>query len=135
VGWSTFSDGRYKNDVQEDVKGLDFILKLRPVSYAVDAAGLDDYFANKKIRADKNLQGSFLKRESGFIAQEVETAAKETRFSFSGVDSPEKPEGLYALRYADFVVPLVKAVQEQQLVIEKLTRQAEQSEIPSIVGK
>jgi polyhydroxyalkanoate synthesis regulator phasin len=42
---------------------------------------------------------------------------------------------LYALRYADFVVPLVKAVQEQQLVIEKLTRQAEQSEIPSIVGK
>ena len=123
VGWSTFSDGRYKNSVKEDVKGLDFILKLRPVTYSVDIPGLDDYFANRKVTAVKNLQPELLKRESGFIAQEVETAAKETGFSFSGVDSPERPEGLYALRYADFVVPLVKAMQEQQTIIEELRKQ------------
>jgi hypothetical protein len=33
------------------------------------------------------------------------------------------------------VVPLVKAVQEQQVLIEKLTRQVEQTAIPAIVGK
>src|SRR5882724_6125496 len=30
VGWSSFSDGRFKKDVQENVKGLDFIMRLRP---------------------------------------------------------------------------------------------------------
>src|SRR4030095_13430096 len=31
--WTNFSDGRYKKNIKEDVKGLDFILKLRPVIY------------------------------------------------------------------------------------------------------
>jgi flagellar biosynthesis chaperone FliJ len=30
-----------------------------------------------------------------------------------------KGEGLYSIRYAEFVVPLVKAVQEQQYTIEQ----------------
>ncbi|MFZ4059302.1 MAG: tail fiber domain-containing protein, partial [Ferruginibacter sp.] len=33
AGWTNVSDGRYKKDIVEDVKGLDFILKLRPVTY------------------------------------------------------------------------------------------------------
>ena len=49
---------------------------------------------------------------SGFLAQEVETAARESQYDFSGVSSPTSPDGLYSLRYADFVMPLVKAVQE-----------------------
>jgi trimeric autotransporter adhesin len=32
VNWSVLSDGRYKKAVNEDVKGLDFIMQLRPVS-------------------------------------------------------------------------------------------------------
>jgi hypothetical protein len=32
-------------------------------------------------------------------------------------------------------VPLVKADQVQQVLIEKITKQVEQSEIPAIVGK
>lgn len=56
---------------------------------------------------------------SGFVAQDVEKAAKELGYDFSGVDAPKNANELYSLRYADFVVPLVKAVQEQQTLIEK----------------
>ena len=46
------------------------------------------------------------------MAQEVEEAAKKLSFEFSGVDKPENKDGLYGLRYDNFIVPLVKAVQE-----------------------
>jgi wobble nucleotide-excising tRNase len=48
-------------------------------------------------------------RFSGFIAQEVESSAKKIGYNFSGVD---KSGSLYGLRYAEFVVPIVKSVQE-----------------------
>jgi len=35
-----------------------------------------------------------------------------SQYDFSGVDVPKNDKDLYGLRYADFVVPLVKAVQE-----------------------
>ena len=60
---------------------------------------------------------------TGFIAQEVETAAKATGFDFSGVDKPRNEFGVYGLRYAEFVVPLVKAMQEQQQMIVELKNQ------------
>jgi hypothetical protein len=56
---------------------------------------------------------------TGFLAQEVETAARQCNFTFSGVDAPKNDKDFYGLRYAEFVVPLVKAVQEQQMVIEQ----------------
>jgi hypothetical protein len=46
------------------------------------------------------------------LAQDVEKAAKDLNYDFSGVDAPKNDKDLYALRYAEFVVPLVKAVQE-----------------------
>jgi hypothetical protein len=58
---------------------------------------------------------------TGFIAQEVEQAALSVGFDFSGIDkSGVENGGLYSLRYAEFVVPLVKAVQEQQAMINDL---------------
>ncbi|MEO6130508.1 MAG: hypothetical protein ABIQ02_01580, partial [Saprospiraceae bacterium] len=60
---------------------------------------------------------------SGFIAQEVEDAAKAINYEFSGVDAPKNDSDLYGLRYAEFVVPLVKAVQEQQIQIEELKKE------------
>lgn len=36
----------------------------------------------------------------------------ETGYDFSGVDKPKNSESLYGLLYAEFTVPLVKAVQE-----------------------
>ncbi|MBL0155363.1 MAG: tail fiber domain-containing protein [Chitinophagaceae bacterium] len=42
--WTTFlSDGRFKKNVQENVKGLDFILQLRPITYHMDISGLNDF--------------------------------------------------------------------------------------------
>lgn len=55
---------------------------------------------------------------SGFLAQEVEQAARSIGYNFSGVDAPKNDKSLYGLRYAEFTVPLVKAVQEQQALIE-----------------
>ena len=55
---------------------------------------------------------------SGFLAQEVEQAARSLEYDFSGVVAPANDKGLYGLRYAEFTVPLVKAVQEQQALIE-----------------
>jgi trimeric autotransporter adhesin len=57
-------------------------------------------------------------RYSGFLAQEVEAAAKSAGYDFSGVDGPKNNNDIYGLRYAEFVVPLVKAVQEQQQMLE-----------------
>ena len=37
---------------------------------------------------------------------------KELGYDFSGVDAPKNDKDLYGLRYSDFVIPLVKAVQE-----------------------
>ena len=55
---------------------------------------------------------------TGFIAQEVEAAAQKVGFDFDGVSAPENETDLYGIRYAEFVVPLVKAVQEQQEMID-----------------
>ncbi len=60
---------------------------------------------------------------SGFIAQEVEKAAEDAGYNFSGVAIPKISTELYTLRYAEFVVPLVKAVQEQQTIIDELKKQ------------
>ena len=50
--------------------------------------------------------------QTGFIAQEVERAAQKLGYEFSGVDAPKNENDHYGLRYAEFTVPLVKAVQE-----------------------
>ncbi|RZJ69787.1 tail fiber domain-containing protein [Flavobacterium sp.] len=113
VGWTTLSDARFKSDIRQDVSGLAFIQKLRPVTYDLDGKAYSDFVGNK------NGGNCASTRESGFIAQEVEAAAKSLNFTFSGVDAPKNASDTYGLRYGQFVVPLVKAVQEQQQIIEK----------------
>jgi hypothetical protein len=69
---------------------------------------------------DESLLRASTHRESGFIAQEVEQAAASAGFIFSGVDKPIHNEALFGLRYGDFVVPLVKAVQELTAMNQEL---------------
>lgn len=57
---------------------------------------------------------------TGFVAQEVEQSAKDIGYQFDGVHHPVDENDHYTLGYASFVVPLVKAVQEQQTMIEAL---------------
>lgn len=68
---------------------------------------------------------------SGFVAQEVEKAAQRLGYDFSGVDAPKNEKDVYALRYSDFVVPLVKAVQEQQQQITDLKN--DNTELKSVI--
>ena len=116
VGWTTFSDARIKSNIHEDVHGLDFILKLRPVTYNYDITQLQKLQGNKNMEADKSFESI---RFSGLIAQEVEQAGKTLNYTFSGVDKPANDHSPYGLRYAEFVVPLIKAVQEMKAIIDK----------------
>ncbi len=116
--WSNISDKRFKLNIIEDVKGLEFILKLRPVSYDLDVNKINSFLGIEQKDTNANTDKSKL-RQTGFIAQEVEMAAKQTGFEFSGIDKPKNKNDLYGLRYAQFVVPLVKAVQEQEQKISE----------------
>jgi len=62
-------------------------------------------------------------RFTGFIAQEVEAAAQSLGYDFSGVQAPQNEHDHYSLAYAEFVVPAVKAIQEQQAQIETLKQE------------
>jgi hypothetical protein len=140
VGWSTFSDGRYKKDIKENVPGLTFINSLRPITYTVNVKGLNEYYNKARKEASGNqvadnenavINTEMKKAEetagkivyTGFVAQEVEEIAKKLNFEFSGVDKPQIKDGLYGLRYDNFIVPLVKAVQELSRQNEDLQKQ------------
>jgi hypothetical protein len=141
--WTTVSDARFKNGVREDVPGLPFILGLRPVTYHLAAHELAG-FLNEDLRLDTRT-GTMMthtppkaaalrelvasKRQTGFLAQEVEAHAKQLGYAFSGVDAAKNDGDLYGLRYAEFVVPLVKAVQEQQEQIEEQRQRIERLEV------
>ena len=137
AGWSNVSDGRIKQNVMENVPGLSFISKLRPVTYHLNLDAADRIMQKHpvigidgKIIAATSFETKARKQKeqivyTGFIAQDVEKATKELGFDFSGVDAAKNDKDLYGLRYAEFVVPLVKAVQEQQKMIEALQKENE----------
>jgi hypothetical protein len=147
VGWSQFSDERVKQDVKENVPGLEFIRALRPVTYHFSVSKEEELLgvkemknysadianaivkgvakvgvqgmplpnpnmvpnATKEIGAPQNKYDIEKTQFTGLIAQEVDAAAKKLSYDFSGVDKTGK---IWGLRYGDFVVPLIKAVQE-----------------------
>jgi hypothetical protein len=124
VNWSNISDGRVKKNIKQNVPGLEFINKLQPVTYNLDLDAADKIL---KKSALKNKDGKIIQPSqaelnarkekeqivyTGFVAQDVEKSAKELNYDFSGVDKPGNANSLYGLRYADFVVPIVKGMQE-----------------------
>ncbi|MBL0357997.1 MAG: tail fiber domain-containing protein [Chitinophagaceae bacterium] len=116
VGWTTFSDARIKKNIQEDVPGLAFIEKLRPVTYNYDLATLQK-IQGGKTGTDNTAFESI--RFTGLLAQEVEAAATGIGYHFSGVDKPTNEQTAYGLRYAELVVPMIKAIQEMKQLIDK----------------
>lgn len=124
TNWSNISDGRVKKNIKANVPGLSFINKLKAVTYNLDLDVADRITQNvtrkdKQGKAIAPLQQETNARNvkqqivyTGFVAQDVEKVAKELNYDFSGVDAAKNDRDLYGLRYAEFVVPLVKAVQE-----------------------
>jgi hypothetical protein len=126
VGWTQLSDERIKQNVNEDVKGLAFILRLKPVTYNYNITK-ENHLQNKRDTANWTGKYNIEKiRFTGFMAQQVEKAAEEAGYKFSGVDKPETENGLWGLRYSEFTVPLVKGMQEQQITIENLQIQIDE---------
>lgn len=143
VDWTTLSDGRFKKNLKEDVPGISFITKLRAITYNLDVNGIDSKLKTHmplpkegaakmvtQIQSSDDQQKSKAAKAqikyTGFVAQEVEKAAQELDYDFSGVDAPKSKEGFYGLRYSEFVVPLVKAVQEQQKQIDEQQKQIDE---------
>lgn len=155
VGWTTFSDGRYKQNIKQNVPGLLFINKLQPITYTLNAVALEkklqDDEASIKTKDSRPLPDvknnpvmqQALQEKSkiiytGFIAQDVEKAATSLNYDFSGVDKPKDLQhSFYGLRYADFVVPLVKAVQELSTKNDSLQSQIDElkSLVQSLLNK
>ena len=126
--WSNTSDARFKENVKQNVKGLDFILGLEPVTYNMNFKKIRKHQLGKvdSILSEERYQKLYEVRQIGFLAQDVEALADSLDFDFHGVDKPENPEGVYGIRYAEFVPSLVKAIQEQQKTIEELVRKVEE---------
>jgi hypothetical protein len=130
ANWTNFSDGRYKKNIQQNVPGLAFINKLTPVTYTLDIDGIEaklhgsekspsiQDIPSRSNYLDDSVMKQAMKEKaaitySGFVAQDVEKAAGAVGYDFSGIDKPKDvTQSFYGLRYGDFVVPLVKAVQE-----------------------
>jgi len=136
ANWSSISDGRAKKNIKADVPGLDFINLLQPVTYNLDLDAMDNLLGIDKAKKDKlekemsqdlkdkNEKAKEAKEgqiQTGFVAQDVEKMAKRIGYDFSGVNVDEM--GIYSLSYAEFVVPLVKAVQELSEQNEQLQQQ------------
>ncbi len=129
ANWSNVSDARFKTDIEENVPGLAFIKKLRPVTYHLDMDAIAKFTKTPdslRMPEDEKLKAAEV--QTGFIAQEVEQAANSLGYDFSGVDKPKNADDYYGLRYAEFVVPLVKAVQEQQQIIDEQKTKLQEQE-------
>lgn len=112
------SDARTKTDVIDSTLGLSFINKLRPVSYKWIEG------SKKVIRQDVNEDGTpgeiitestpGSRTHCGLIAQEVKSVVDTAGVDFAGwvLSDVNDPNSQQALRYDQFISPLIKAVQE-----------------------
>ncbi len=123
VPYTNPSDARFKFNVQENVPGLDFIQKLKPVTYNFDTQKFSEHVnknRNKSEVATEDFTQSTAIVRTGFLAQDVEKICKDLGYNFDGLHIPDaaNPTDNYGLAYSQFIMPIVKAVQEQQLLIE-----------------
>ena len=110
------SDEREKKDIINADLGLDFINKLRPVSYkwkvgqnevVSEFDGMDEDGKEKYKTVIKPREGK--RTHYGLIAQEVEALLDGKDFGGFIHDENTDTKGL---RYDQFIAPLIKAIQE-----------------------
>ena len=117
----TRSDARDKVEIQDTVLGLDFIKKLTPRQFKMNSREL--YFEQDKQRdyTAKNDGSKAGKRfHQGFVAQEVKQVIDEMGVDFAGYQDHKINGGqdVLSLGYTEFIAPIVKAIQQQQHIIE-----------------
>ena len=103
------SDINAKNTIEESDLGLEFINSLNPVSYKYNVGGIT-YSPNEDgSHTETPVAGN--RTHYGLIAQEVKQALDAAGVEdFGGWVNQE--DNTQALRYEEFISPLIKAVQE-----------------------
>ena len=110
--WYYGSDGRDKTNVQ-DLRtrlGLEFIKKLRPVSYVWD--NRDQYVDKCGFeygQKDGTLAGT--RKHYGIISQELKQTLEELNENFEGLLYDEDQDA-YRMKYSSLIAPLTKAIKE-----------------------
>ena len=119
TGTINTSDQRLKTDILSSDLGLDFINELNPVSYKFIEGG-------KEIVNGDPVSVPGNRTHYGLIAQEVKQVLEETNIEdFAGwvLLDKEDPDSEQALRYEEFISPLIKAVQELTARVKALEEQ------------
>lgn len=119
------SDARDKADIADSPLGLDFVNKLRPVSFRWDMR--DDYTGvndkGETVRIEKDGSKKRSRLHYGVIAQELKAVMDEVGVDFGGYQDHSKSEGgcdVLSVGYTEFIGPLIKAVQELSSQVEDL---------------
>ena len=118
VAWTITSDNRWKSNIMKSNLGLDFIKQLNPVFYT--RKDIQDNGGKTNILETTTNPTT----EYGFIAQELEATLNKFDTSNNGIISKDDA-GMYGVRYNDLMAPMVKAIQEQQAIIETQKQQLE----------
>ena len=111
------SDVRTKTNIKDSNLGLEFINKLRPVTYETKPSA--EY--PKEFGVKNPIKKKSGKTWDGLIAQEVKQVMDDMGVEFSGWS-----EGIntkQTLAYGKLVMPLIKAVQELSAKVEDLEKQ------------
>lgn len=108
VAFTSASDERLKKNIKDISTGLNFITKLRPVEFQMN-------------NGDNRIN-------YGFIAQDIEKLIGPDNSILTIGGDADRTLGL---RYTDFIAPMVKAIQEQQVTIKE--QQKEIDELKKLV--
>jgi len=107
---SSLSDRRDKTDIVDMPLGLNFVNKLRPVKFKWDI---------RNVEEGNTYQG---KVRSGFIAQELQEAQKESGAEFMDLVFDLAPEKLEA-KQGNLIPVMVQAIKELSAEVEQLKSQ------------
>lgn len=125
VNWSTFSDANDKTDVESltDNEGIDFITRLRPVSYNLDLRGKYVHNCGYEYGIKDGSQANE-KKSYGLIAQEVRGVMDDLDLEFAGVGYNEAKD-IYNMTMEEFIAPITKAIQNLDARTQKLIAKVE----------
>jgi hypothetical protein len=125
VNWSTFSDANDKTDVESltDNEGIDFITRLRPVSYNLDLRGKYVHNCGYEYGIKDGSQANE-KKSYGLIAQEVRGVMDDLDLEFAGVGYDEVKD-IYNMTMEEFIAPITKAIQNLDARTQKLIAKVE----------
>tara|TARA_R110000764_G_scaffold77595_1_gene155076 strand:- start:182 stop:820 length:639 start_codon:yes stop_codon:yes gene_type:complete len=120
--WTQVSDERTKKNIESDNLGLEFINKLRPVTFNWrHSTEIDSDFIEETVnigRGEKDTETLI----HGLIAQEVKEAMDSVdNTTFNGWEEGQDGQ---AISREMFITPLIKAVQELSAEVEELKQKS-----------